>query len=163
MDNKVIIGVVAIIVIAIIIRAIYNKKRKNSRRNGEGILQTNRPTSTQRITTTSTSLAGNGITEIPGIVEYYANDRHNSPDKWFRFKFKIVNGNWRVYIIRMPDLRGRDSNLHLTHRYTDHNGNYWICWDGDVKTLKFAQDLARNWGDRLLEYINTGVEFKDQD
>lgn len=93
-----------------------------------------------------------------GPVNYYANDSHNSSDKWFQFKYKKVGNEWLTYILRMPSLKGRDPNLHLTHRY--RNGNtYWICRDPQPTTLRDAQNVSRVWADCIMEYIATGKTF----
>ncbi|MDO4344154.1 MAG: hypothetical protein Q4C50_05060 [Eubacteriales bacterium] len=96
-----------------------------------------------------------------GPVNYFANDRHQSKDKWFQFKYKKVGGKWLAYIQRMPNLNGRDPNLHFTHRYHSEN-MYWVCYDPQPETLKDAQIVSKRWADRELEYISTGIKFEDQ-
>lgn len=93
-----------------------------------------------------------------GPVNYYANDRHNCSDKWFQFKYKKVGNEWLTYILRMPSLKGRDPNLHLTHRYRNEN-TYWICRDPQPATLRDAQNVSRVWADCIMEYIATGKTF----
>lgn len=96
-----------------------------------------------------------------GPVNYFANARHNQSDKWFQFEYKKENGVWLTYILRMPNLNGRDGNAHITHRYSG-GGKYWICFDPQPKCLKDAQIISRVWADRELEYIATGVPFEKQ-
>lgn len=102
-----------------------------------------------------------GNLEQTDPVEYYANARHGSQDNWFRFQYRKVGNEWRSYILRMPDLKGRDSSLHRTHRYK--NGNeFWVCYDPQPNNLKDAINISRAWADRELEYIATGIPFEEQ-
>ena len=96
------------------------------------------------------------------VMEYFANTRHNQKDNWFRFKYKKVGSEWRAYIIRTPSLNGKSGDCHLTHRYSDGNGNYWVCRDPQTTTLRDAQNVSRVWADRFLEYTVTGVEANSQ-
>lgn len=96
------------------------------------------------------------------IMEYFANARYNQTDTWFRFKYKKVGSEWRAYIIRTPSLNGKSPDAHLTHRYSDGNGNYWVCRDPQTTTLHDAQVVSRVWADRFLEYTVTGVEANSQ-
>ena len=96
-----------------------------------------------------------------GPVNYYANTRHRQADNWFQFEYRKEDGEWLVYILRMPNLRGRDPGAHETHRYTDGE-SYWICYDPQPRRLRDAQTITRAWADRELEYIATGVLFEDQ-
>lgn len=112
---------------------------------------------TQPVRTTSSA----PITETE-VMDYFANTRHNQKDNWFRFRYKHVNNEWRAYIIRMPSLNGRSPDCHLTHRYSDSNGNYWVCRRPQPTNLKDCQSISKVWADRLLEYIATGVEANSQ-
>ena len=96
------------------------------------------------------------------VMDYFANARHNQTDNWFRFQYKHVGDEWRAYIVRMPSLNGRSGDLHSTHRYSDSNGNYWVCRDPQPTNLKDCQIISKAWADRLLEYIATGVEANSQ-
>lgn len=136
--------VLAIVIITAIVKTIILSR---SERNGE-TFSAPAPSSNSVSTT---------VTEL-GPVNYYANDSHNNPDKWFQFKYKKVGDEWLTYILRMPSLKGRDPNLHLTHRY--RNGNtYWICRDPQPTTLRDAQNVSRVWADCIMEYIATGKTF----
>lgn len=96
-----------------------------------------------------------------GPVNYFANTKGYVKDRWFQFKFVWESNEWHAYILRMPSLKGRDPNLHYTHRYT--NGNkYYICYDPMPTNLKDMMTVARAWADRELEYITTGVLFENQ-
>lgn len=103
--------------------------------------------------------------EETDIMVYYANDRHDSADREYRFKYKWVfdsnlqKQTWRAYIIRMPSLGSRDPSLHKTHRFTNGTGVYWVCWDSAVESLKDMQTISRVWADSLQEYITTGALF----
>ena len=136
--------VLAIVIITATVKTIILSR---SERNGETFSAP--APSTNSVSTTATEL---------GPVNYYANDSHNNPDKWFQFKYKKVGNEWLTYILRMPSLKGRDPNLHLTHRY--RNGNtYWICRDPQPTTLRDAQNVSRVWADCIMEYIATGKTF----
>lgn len=160
MSSKIylIIAVVVLIIIAVIIKICIQKHKERARNNNHSV--------TENVSVRSFSSASNTqsysceITEL-GPVNYYANDRHNRKDKWFQFYYKKVNGEWLTYILRMPSLNGRSGNLHITHRYHS-NGEYWICYDPQPKTLKDAQTISRAWADRELEYIATGTPFENQ-
>ncbi len=97
------------------------------------------------------------ITEM-GPMIYFANNRHGSSDKEYRFNYKKVGDSWRAYIIRTPGWRGRDSGLAITHRLHDTQGHY-VCWDRPVNTLKDMQTISRIWADSIQEYIATGKRF----
>ena len=104
--------------------------------------------------------ANTGLTQL-GPVNYYANRKHNQQDNWFQFEYKLVNGVWLAYILRMPNLNGRSEDGHSTHRY-GKDGRFWVCYDPQPKTLKEAQIISKAWADRELEYIATGVLFERQ-
>ena len=94
------------------------------------------------------------ITET-GPMVYFANDRHGSNDKEYRFNYKKVGNGWRAYILRMPSLGGRSDESGTIHRLHD-SGGYYICWDRPVNTLKDMQTISRRWADSIQEYISTG-------
>lgn len=109
----------------------------------------------------TTSVVYNGAarsTEETGPMIYYANGRHHSRDKEYRFNYKKVNGSWRAYIQKMPDLNGRDPSAAITHRLYD-NGRPYVCWNQDVRTLEDMQAISRVWADSIQEYIATGKRF----
>ena len=89
---------------------------------------------------------------------YYANDQHGRTDREYRFNYVKVNGAWRAYILRMPDLGQRDASGFLTHRLWD-NGRPYICWNSQVTSLKDMQNISRVWADSVQEYIATGKRF----
>lgn len=94
------------------------------------------------------------ITET-GPMIYFANERHGRNDKEYRFNYKKVGEGWRAYILRMPNLGGRDTGSAVIHRLHD-DGGYYICWDREVNTLKDMQTISRHWADSIQEYISTG-------
>lgn len=100
-----------------------------------------------------------------GPMIYYANDAHGREDREYKFKYKWVYDpqlnahTWRAYILRMPDLCGRPSDGHSTHRWNDEAGNHWICWDSPLTSLSEIQSVSRVWADSLQEYIATGKRF----
>jgi len=94
-----------------------------------------------------------------GSMIYYANDRHGGADKEYRFNYKKINGVYRAYILKMPDLRGRDGKSIPTHRLWDENNEPYICWNQTVTSLKDMQTISRVWADSIQEYIATGKRF----
>lgn len=99
-----------------------------------------------------------GSAKETGPIVYYANDNHGRRDKEYRFNYKKVDGSWRAYILRMPNLGSRPSNGHATHRHWDGSKTY-ICWDHRVKSLSDMQNISRAWADNIQEYIATGKRF----
>ncbi len=93
-----------------------------------------------------------------GPMVYYANDRHGRQDREYRFNYVKVDGAWRAYILRMPDLGQRDPGSIPTHRLWD-NGRPYICWNSRVVNLKDMQNISRVWADSVQEYIATGRRF----
>jgi hypothetical protein len=98
------------------------------------------------------------ITETGSMV-YFANDKHGQADKEYRFNYKKINGGWRAYILKMPDLQSRDAKSIPTHRLWDENHNPYICWKGKVTSLKDMQNISRVWADSIQQYIATGTRF----
>lgn len=96
-----------------------------------------------------------------GPMVYFANDRHGSNDREYRFSYKKVNGSWRAYILRMPNLCGRDASGMATHRLFD-NGQPYVCWNTKIRTLKEMQTISRVWANNIQEYIATGKRFGPQ-
>ncbi len=93
-----------------------------------------------------------------GCMIYFANTGNRRADKEYRFNYKKVGGSWRAYILRMPNLNGRDSGGAATHRLWDGNQHY-ICWNTAVTSLKDMQTISRVWADNIQEYIATGRRF----
>lgn len=126
--------------------------------NGRNIRGETHVTGNQRRVITNTgNTAHRKLTET-GPMIYYANDRHGRRDREYRFNYKKVGGSWRAYILRMPDLRGRDASGTVTHRLYD-NGHPYVCWDSAVNSLKDMQTISRVWADNIQEYIATGKRF----
>lgn len=156
-----------VIIIAIIGLAVYftmrttrNSSRPSSSRTAEPAPRPqNRTSSGSRTNVTPVRTPVPNETEI---MDYFANARHGQEDNWFRFRYKLVGNEWRAYILRMPSLNGRNSDCHSTHRYSDSNGNYWVCYNPQATNLKDCQSISKSWADRLLEYIATGVEANAQ-
>lgn len=89
---------------------------------------------------------------------YYANGNLGRRDKEYRFNYKKVNGSWRAYILRMPNLGNRSTDGHATHRLWDGSKPY-VCWDSPVNSLSDMQTISRVWADNIQEYIATGKRF----
>lgn len=96
-----------------------------------------------------------------GPVEYLATARHHQKDRLFRFQFERVEGKWRIYILRMPDLEGRSGDNHILHLYRD-GGRREVIYDPQPTSLKDAATISKAWADRILEYIATGDLFEHQ-
>ena len=106
------------------------------------------------------TLVGNSVRSAAetGPMIYYANDNHGRRDKEYRFNYKKVNGSWRAYILRMPNLGNRSTDGHATHRLWDGSKPY-VCWDSPVNSLSDMQTISRVWADNIQEYIATGKRF----
>ena len=107
----------------------------------------NRPAPTPSVNNTATET---------GTMVYFANDRHGQIDREYRFKYKKVGNGWRAYILRTPSFGVRNTGSGIIHRLTDNNGQFYICWDRQVDTLKDMQTISRHWADSIQEYIATG-------
>lgn len=77
-----------------------------------------------------------------------------------KYSFEIVkkDGSWRAYILRMPDLNGRDASSAATHRLSDGSRKY-ICVQGAVGTKERMIEIAKVWAVNIQNYINTGRRF----
>lgn len=113
---------------------------------GAGIAITWGICSSNNSTNSGTQVAARPVNQRPasertetGPMVYFANDRHGRSDREYRFNYKKVNGSWRAYILRMPNLCGRDAGGMATHRLFD-NGHPYVCWDSKVRTLKEIYD-----------------------
>lgn len=93
-----------------------------------------------------------------GPMIYYANDPHGRADREYRFNYKRVNGSWRAYILKMPNLCGREASGVVTHRLFDGRTPY-VCWNCAVEKLEDMQTISRVWADNIQEYIATGKRF----
>lgn len=67
-------------------------------------------------------------------------------------------GTWRVYIANQPDYKGRKSDAHSTHRFSD-GGRKYICWTDPLQSLNQAKQVAAAWADATQEYIRSGTRF----
>lgn len=165
------IGWIIVIVIAVVAVGYYmyvSDERKKRNRQKEIMRQRARtqqrtrmqqeanrtPRRTQTIRTTPISERSE-----TGPMIYFANDRHGSTDKEYRFNYKKVDGGYRAYILKMPDLRGRDGKSIPTHRLWDENNKPYICWNQKVTSLKDIQTISKVWADSIQEYIATGKRF----
>ena len=143
---RVILAIIGIVAVCKITYQVYQNKSNHTENHQSGTA-----------TTISTSqLISQNET---GPMVYYANNPHGRKDCEYRFNYKKVGNTWRAYILRMPSLCGRDSDLHKTHRFTDGHGTYWVCWDTPVNSLKDMQAISRVWANSVQEYIATGKLF----
>lgn len=153
------VGWIAAIIIALTAIGIfaYQKHKHNTSAN---------PVPVQRQATGQNQTANVRMRTVPvtertetGSMIYFANDRHYQADKEYRFNYKKINGAWRAYILRMPDLHGRDGRSIPTHRLWDENQKPYICWNTTITSLKDMQNISRVWADSIQEYIATGERF----
>lgn len=87
---------------------------------------------------------------------YYINGYGYENDGKFVFKIKRhATNDWRAYIVQMPDLEGRSSSLHDTHRLHDESG-YYVCIQGKITSREDMIGVAKYWATRLHNYIKTG-------
>jgi hypothetical protein len=68
------------------------------------------------------------------------------------------SGNHRVYIDAQPSYRGRSSDGHSTHRYTEGGRNF-VCWTEPVRSESEAKQVAAKWADSTQDYIKRGENF----
>lgn len=147
----VILGIIGLVALGKVVYLIVQKRQTST-------------TTSVRQTTQAATVEKPNINET-GPMIYYANDHHGRSDREYRFNYKRVYDSsfqkysWRAYILKMPSLSGRDPDLHKTHRFTDGNGHYWVCWDSPVNSLKDMQTISRVWADSLQEYIASGKRF----
>jgi hypothetical protein len=76
----------------------------------------------------------------------------------YDFDYRLVDGEWRAYIRRQPDYRGRYTDLHSTHRHRDDNG-YYVCWSEPLRSLEDCRAVACQWTEKTEKYIRTGERF----
>lgn len=88
---------------------------------------------------------------VPRRLLYRASDGRD-----FDFEFAIhPGGDWRIYVVGLPDYRGRSTAGTAIHLYTDGRGAY-VCWDGRIGSFRDAQQVAAAWAEGTLHYIETG-------
>ena len=156
--------ILILIIVVIIIRVVhlYHKREMRNSVNSNSSISATSEIHNETTNRLFSDNSGGNINMETEIMEYFANARHKQKDRWFRFMYKKVGNEWRAYIIRTPSLNGKSGNPHLTHRYTDGNGNYWVCREPHTTTLHEAQVVSRVWADRFLEYTVTGIEANSQ-
>lgn len=71
---------------------------------------------------------------------------------------KCPNGEWRAYITKMPNLHGRSTSFHRTHRLSDGN-EYYVCWSEPFTTKETCVEVSKIWAEKIQEYAHTGKEF----
>ena len=148
MEGWIVAAVVGIVAFICFVR----QKKKNSTQT------TSTPTAARPVVRSEPRQVPRTQSEETGPMVYYANDQHGRTDREYRFNYVKVNGAWRAYILRMPDLGHRDASGFLTHRLWD-NGRPYICWNSQVASLKDMQNISRVWADSVQEYIATGKRF----
>lgn len=152
------VAIIVAIIVIVVLAIVLSNKANNVYTNSQTI-SSQYYSAPSRHTSLNSSVDSINETDI---MEYFANVRHGQKDNWFRFKYKKIGDEWRAYIIRMPPLNGRSGDLHMTHRYSDSDGNYWVCRDPKPTSLKDCMAVSKVWADRLCEYIATGIEANHQ-
>ena len=67
---------------------------------------------------------------------------------------------WRIYIISPIDFKNQNASSGATHRLKAPNETYpYICWVGEIKTLKQAKAVAALWADCIALYIKGEGNF----
>ena len=154
-------GWIIAVVVATVTVIYYLHVRKENKEREQREAQLQQRTAPVRQTRPAQTPRAVPITERSetGSMIYYANDRHGGTDKEYRFNYKRINGAYRAYILKMPDLKGRDGRSIPTHRLWDENNKPYICWNQAVMSLKDMQTISRVWADSIQEYIATGKRF----
>lgn len=91
------------------------------------------------------------------IMRVYYRSRDGLED----YRFEIVqlsSGNFRIFILESPDYCGRDEGCHPTHRLSDA-GRKYVCWDGPIRSVQQAKQVAALWADSTQRYIKHGTRF----
>lgn len=105
------------------------------------------------------------VKETKAVV-YRACSNNSKQDNLFVFKYMLIDGRWRAYVIRMPNHAERQWDNHITHLDPDWgkhcNGTLHVDWDSPVKALDDMQKIAHRWADLCLRYIETGKWFDSQ-
>lgn len=160
-------------------RRYIKKKLEAIIRSREATIHSNISATNHHIDNTNASECKEEITlsSINRPIVYLADNPHNLPDNLYVFSIDYVydttvkceNGDigsytFRAYIVRMPDLRGRDPNGHITHRWFDntHRLPPWICWDTALTNKQDMYIICRIWANSLQEYIATGKAFGEE-
>lgn len=99
-------------------------------------------------------------------VVYRACSNNSKQDNQFVFKYMLIDGRWRAYVISTPNHAGRQRGNHITHLDPDwgnhYEGNLHVDWNHSVcpvKTLDEMKKIAHLWADLCLRYIETGTRY----
>lgn len=84
--------------------------------------------------------------------------RTNDGQDLFEFSIERAGAGLRIYIERHPSYRQRDDSAHATHRLSEGPRRY-VCWEGELRSWKDAENLATAWAQKTQEYICTGARF----
>lgn len=76
----------------------------------------------------------------------------------YNFEVEETPTTFRIYIVRQPSYRGRDTSLHATHRLME-DGRYYICWAGNIRSSSHVHGVIKLWVHLTEKYIRTGARF----
>ncbi len=76
-------------------------------------------------------------------------------DGKYVFELKKVSGSWRAYIVRTPQIIGRDTSSTVIHQLSDA-GRKYVCIAGNVSSKELMVSIAKQWARGLQNYITTG-------
>ena len=96
----------------------------------------------------------------PTMLQSYYRTKDGLADYKFSFE-RQSDGNYRAYILELPDYRWRSSSPTTTHRLRDNDRNY-ICWSQPLWSEAEARTVAALWADLTQEYIKTGRTIDEQ-
>ena len=90
--------------------------------------------------------------------EYNAKTLFIALDHKYLFTVEKLDREYRCYIERSPDFRGRSKANYQDHCWRERSSNRrYICWTGKIKYAEQAKTLCRNWADATQQFIDTGV------
>lgn len=102
--------------------------------------------SSERSAVVSSSAAG-------GATACTLTYRSRDGSSFFRFHFRPMGGDIRVYILEFPN--PHVGSCHVLH---DSSGPY-ICWSQAIHSLSGAETVAALWAEATLVYQRTGRTF----
>lgn len=91
------------------------------------------------------------------LYTYFA--RYGLQTQQYRFSICKIASNYRVYLEKIPDYKGRNRNLQIVHCYMDIQNRPYLCWTEPIRSVEDAKKIARVWADRTQMYICTGICF----
>ena len=87
---------------------------------------------------------------------YFAKTKYPLLDHLYSFRIRFVAGQYRCYVVKQPEYRGRDLSHYMPHCWEEQNARY-ICWTGEIKKIPQAKTLCRMFANATQQFIDTGV------